>query len=125
MLIEKGAALVGFADLEGVSDSIKIPMRYAVSIAVALDASIIRSISDGPNATYFEEYKRANNFLGELCRETAEIIEQQGHKAIAFEPTVDVLDRSTLTANFSHKTAATRAGVSWIGKSALLITKEY
>jgi len=125
MLIEKGAGLVGFADLEGVSDSIEIPMRYAVSIAVALEASVIRDISNGPNAAYFEEYKRANIFLSELCRETVGIIERQGHQAVAFEPTVDVLDRSTLKANFSHKTAATRAGLSWIGKSALLITKEY
>ena len=124
-LIGRGAGLVGFADLEGVSDSIKAPMRYAVSIAVALDASVIRDISHGPNVGYFEEYKRANAFLGELCRETVGIIEQQGHRAVAFEPTVDVLDYSTLTANFPHKTAATRAGLSWIGKSALLITKEY
>jgi len=68
-LIERGAGLVGFADLEGVSDSIEVPMRYAVSIAVALDASIIRDISNGPNAAYFEEYKRANSLLGRLCRE--------------------------------------------------------
>ncbi|MCP4707267.1 MAG: epoxyqueuosine reductase, partial [Planctomycetes bacterium] len=60
-----------------------------------------------------------------LCNETAGIIEQHGHKAIAFEPTIDVLDRTTLRANFSHKTAATRAGLGWIGKSALLITKKY
>jgi len=35
------------------------------------------------------------------------------------------LDFKTLVTKFQHKTAATRAGLGWIGKSALLITEKY
>ena len=35
------------------------------------------------------------------------------------------MDEQTLTAGFSNKLAATRAGLGWIGKNCLLVTDEY
>ncbi len=35
------------------------------------------------------------------------------------------IDPHTCSAPFQHKTVATRAGLGWIGKSALLVTCEY
>jgi len=49
---------------------------------------------------------------------------------IVIEPTLndDQLDHryyTTLRTNFSHKMAATRAGLGWIGKTALFVSKKF
>ena len=46
------------------------------------------------------------------------------NRAIATPATRYKVDWETLTAPFPHKTAATRAGLGWVGKSALLVTPD-
>ena len=97
----------------------------AVSIAAALDPTVIRGISEGPTRRYFAEYKRANELLAGLCERAAGILIKLGNQARAVEPTTAHFDERTLSVPLQHKTIATRAGLGWIGKSALLITKQY
>jgi epoxyqueuosine reductase QueG len=47
-----------------------------------------------------------------------------GSKAKAVEATTENFNARTLSMPVQHKTIATRAGLGWIGKSALLITEE-
>jgi ribosomal protein S18 acetylase RimI-like enzyme len=115
---------VGFADVRDLS-TIAGGLPRAVSIAVALDPAIIREISNGPTPEYFAEYKRVNDLLAGLCERVAGILAKLGKEARTIEPTTAHFDERTLSMPVQHKTIATRAGLGWIGKSALLITKEY
>jgi epoxyqueuosine reductase QueG/predicted GNAT family acetyltransferase len=124
-LIKEGASLVGFADASKLPTDLRCSMKFAISMAVALDASIINEISEGPTKRYYQEYKRINELLSRLCRSTANELQRRGNSAVATEPTVEELDYETLATELPHKTIATRAGLGWVGKSALLVTEEY
>lgn len=52
-LVEAGASLIGFADISGLPVTARGEMKFAVSIAVALDVSIINEISEGSTRRYY------------------------------------------------------------------------
>jgi epoxyqueuosine reductase QueG len=122
-----GVSLVGFADISDLPADVRGSMTSAISIAVALDASIINEIDKGPTKQYYQEYRRANEFLAHLSKTTVEYLKGRGNRAVAIKPTVEGkdLDHETLTTLLPHKTVARLAALGWIGKSALLITEKY
>lgn len=125
ILLEGGADLVSFADIGEIPEESRKSMPRAVSLAVALDPEVLRGIEEGPTWPYFREYERVNGRIEGLCRLAAAFLEERGFRAIVLSSTTEQWNRETFSAGFSHKAAATRAGLGWIGKSDLLVTKRY
>lgn len=125
LLVARGAALVGFADLCELYPEVRYHLPRGISIAVALDPHIVADIATGPTREYCNEYNRVNQQLNELAAFAAQYLADQRYRVKAIESTVAYVDPDTCSAPFQHKTVATRAGLGWIGKGALLITREY
>ena len=120
--------IVGYADLKGLitSDS----LRFGIVIGRRLDSRIIDSISDGPTLEYFNYYKSINNELSILIHKIGEQIINEGFGCKIIEPSndSDIKDENyekTLRTTVSHKMIGTRAGLGWIGKTDLFISKKF
>ena len=124
-LLGKGASLVGFADLTDLPADIRHSMKYAISIAMALNPSIVSDIKPGPTKEYYFHYKKVNALLWDLAEIVVSIIENNGFKAIPQKPTGAGINRKTQSTILPHKTVATKAGLGWIGKCALLVTEKF
>ncbi len=124
MLTEHGATLVGYADLSPLPAEVRAGLPRGVSLALALDPPIIAGIRNGPTAKYMELYRRSNALLTELAEAGAAFLRERGDRAEAWRATGGI-DRGTLSVRTQHKTLATRAGLGWVGKCALLVTERW
>ncbi|MBN1474468.1 MAG: epoxyqueuosine reductase [Syntrophaceae bacterium] len=130
ILPDKAKYLIGYADLQGLLPDKYLDFDYGIVLARRLDYDIISSIENGPNIEYYNHYKSVNKELAEVAHFVCEYLRQCDAQAMVIKPTIqdEDLDNNftkTLRLDFSHKMAATRAGLGWIGKTALFISKEY
>ncbi len=121
VLLKEGADLVGFCDLSNVVEG---ELNQGVSVALALTPKLIESIEKGPNMDYYDTYYSYNATLDKIVLAGEQFLKERGYKAFA-QTTKVVEEFGNFRTKLPHKTVATNAGLGWIGKSALLATKEF
>ncbi len=122
LMQQYGADLVGFGDVSGLAPD---GYQRAVVAAIALPPNIVEEIPVGPTPAYQQLYHDYNRRLEEMNRACAAFLQQQGHRSFALCGENAPWSRETMSSPFPYKTAATRAGLGWIGKCALLVTPEF
>lgn len=124
-LMSYGADLVGFADLKKLPSYMRFDMPVGIAVAVRYPSKVIRGITDMPTKEYFEQYKLLNEKLDNIVTYGANTLKMLKYKAIA--QTTEYVSQWEMgnETMLPHKTVATRAGLGWIGKSALFVNDEY
>jgi len=127
--------LIGVADLSPATERLvhqggKIFEKYprAVSLGFRLANEVVESIGDHTNRSLVMNYihhvyRVVNHRLDQAALSVAGFLAEQGHLSFPV-PASQVLSFETYSGLAPHKTAAHLAGLGWIGKSALLVTKE-
>lgn len=124
--------IIGFSHLEGLVPKKFKGLDYGITIGLKLDDSIIEGIKGGPTSEYAEHYDEVNNTLNTIARDVRKMLRRKKNKAEFIMATLETEDekkypnyKKTLSVDFPHKTAATRSGLGWIGKTALFVSWEF
>ena len=130
-LLHYGADIVGFGSLEQLPDNVREGLPIGIIVAIAYPKEVICGISQYPTQEYCDWYHKLNDKLDMLVTKGAALLRDKGYKAVA--QSRDKVGSGELRNSgesndntlLPHKTVATRAGIGWIGKCALLVTKKY
>ena len=119
--------LWGVADLRDIStplDQAGNEYPYAISFAIPMNPVIMTNIQNGPNQAYADEYAKVNNHINAISSILEAEIIGRGFQSKKLAASVRS-DPLNIKGDFPHKTAATRAGLGWIGRHCQLITRPF
>ncbi len=129
LLPDQDEYIIGFADMEQLLQK-HYPFRYAIIIGAKVDDNIIDNIVNAPTMEYFNLYHKMNKELNDLVMTISDFlkrekIENQYIFATVEDSELDKDYSKSLRNKYSHKMAATRAGIGWIGKTDLLVSEKF
>jgi epoxyqueuosine reductase len=126
--LEEGVSLVGIADISDVDDRPYPEMKRALVVAVRLSDAIFDEVKGGliPTHAYFHQYRTTNAFIDQALYRVGLKIQARGYRVVQVAASQSISKNGNgYQALFSHRAAAIRAGLGWIGKSNALVTKEF
>lgn len=94
-----------------------------VSMLMRIDPLVVRTLGHGPTAEYAREYLRLNVALDDAAGTLVDVLRVHGHTAEQVQATT--AGHGNGHRPFPHKTAATSAGLGWIGKTALFVSRDF
>ncbi len=126
----QGASLFGVADISQVkadfelAADIKKGLKRAVCLGVGLSSLILSEIEQEPTKLYFHHYRTANMFLDRIAFGAAQWIQEKGFLALPI-PASQIIDWERQRAHLSHKKIGYLAGLGWIGRNNLLVSRKF
>ena len=128
--LSRGASLFGVADISDIkkdfelSQGLKKRVDRGVCLGISLSSLILSEIEQEPTKLYFHHYKTANMFLDQLAFIVSRWIEEQGACAVPIAAS-QIIDWELQRAHLSHKKIGYLAGLGWMGRNNLLVSKKF
>lgn len=131
--------IYGFADVSNFARVIfdGKNLECAISVACALDPASVASLFQGLTRQYSDGYEKASSFLSLLASELVADLRDKGFEAMSSEdpnldcePLIEIEDGNPYANSSSSLLAKSRvfaahAGLGWLGKNGLIVTKHY
>ena len=126
MLKENGASLVGFGDISIVGSELTRNFPVAICLGLKYDEKIVDNLHMEEEA-FHKHLIGLNIPMQQLLSITEDLLSEWGYEHVVTPISLLVESNRQLRGlqAFPHKTAATCAGLGWIGKPSLLVTPEY
>ncbi len=127
----RGAVGFGVCRLSDIkTDDFLLPQQtvrglpLAVSIALHLSPAVLGTLEDHPNQLYEHHYRQVNFALDRLALDLAALIQDLGARALPVAAS-QIVDWQTRRGHLSHKRVAAGAGLGWLGRNNLLVTRRF
>lgn len=126
-LSEKGIEYVRFTNISGLPDKETQGFKYAIVFCLPLSKKFILDMLNG--IPVHDEFLEKEILADETADKLANFIIQNGYKAYSQSEKSNIengrYNNDTYTSALPHKTIARLAGLGFIGKSNLLVTRQY
>lgn len=113
-------------------DLCSMPYGNAIVLAIPLNPNVVAQLGDGPTLEYYEEHNECMRLVSEIENALVDWLTAQGNRAITLaearlllEERKSEKERGDVKRVLSHRAVAACAGLGWVGKNALVITKRY